>query len=170
MKKALLIIHPCLLIFLLTMWVGSAVYGQAQKRSVKKLLRTKGLVALWDFKEEEGKPRKAQGPADFPLQEQNGTLPRINEGPLSGYSTLFGNKAFLSLPNAEIGKLNIYGKNQGVTVRTNGICGRDLERIPRRGQTAVRAVCVVAVLQWSKSGLWSYFPHGQTHAAVSVFH
>jgi Concanavalin A-like lectin/glucanases superfamily len=92
------------------------VYGQAPKHSLKKLLRTKGLVALWDFKEEEGQARKARGTADFPLQEQNGTLPRINEGPLSGYSALFGNKAFLSLPNAEIGKLNIYGKNQGVTV------------------------------------------------------
>jgi hypothetical protein len=116
MKKALPIIHPCLMCFFLTMWVGSAVYGQAPKRSINKLLKTKGLVALWDFKEEEGQARKARGMADFPLQEQNGTLPRINEGPLSGYSALFGNKAFLSLPNAEIGKLNIYGKNQGVTV------------------------------------------------------
>lgn len=83
---------------------------------MKQLLTTKGLVALWDFKEQEGQTRKAVGLAEFPLTEQNGTLPRINEGPLSGYSTLFGNKAFLSLPNAELGKLNIYGKNQGVTV------------------------------------------------------
>lgn len=109
-------IRPYLMFCLLTMWVGSAVYGQAPKRSIKKLLSTKGLVALWDFKEQEGQPRKAWGMEDYPLQEQNGTLPRINEGPLSGYSALFGNKAFLSLPNAEIGKLNIYGKNQGVTV------------------------------------------------------
>lgn len=52
----------------------------------------------------------------FALHETNGTVPRVNEGPLSGYSVLFAGKAFLSLPNAETGKLNIHGKNQGVTV------------------------------------------------------
>jgi len=46
----------------------------------------------------------------------NGTLPRISEGPLSGYSAQFGNKAYLCLPNSQTGKLNIFGKDQGVTV------------------------------------------------------
>lgn len=74
------------------------------------------LVALWDFKEGEGQVRKAAGVAEFPLREQGGTLPRISEGPLSGYSALFATDAFLSLPNSETGKLNIFGKNQRVTV------------------------------------------------------
>lgn len=81
-----------------------------------RLQSTKNLVAFWDFKEPEGEVRKAIGQGEFVLKEQNGTLPRISEGPLSGYSTEFGNKAFLSLPNSEVGKLNIYGKKQGVTV------------------------------------------------------
>jgi unsaturated rhamnogalacturonyl hydrolase len=81
-----------------------------------QLKATKNLVALWDFKEPKGQTRKSIGQSEFALEEQNGTLQRISEGPLSGYSTQFGNKAFLSLPHSEVGKLNIYGKNQGVTV------------------------------------------------------
>jgi hypothetical protein len=83
---------------------------------VNRLTSTKGLVALWDFNEPEGQDKKAIGQGVFALKEQNGKLPRISEGPLSGYSIQFGNKAFLSLSNAEVGKLNIHGKKQGVTV------------------------------------------------------
>ncbi|RYC70543.1 LamG domain-containing protein [Spirosoma sordidisoli] len=85
-------------------------------RRLNQLNATKNLVALWDFNEPEGQPRKALGQAAFALTEQNGTLPRLPEGPLSGYSTRFGNKAYLSLPHTETGKLNIHGKKQGVTV------------------------------------------------------
>lgn len=82
----------------------------------KKILSTNGLVALWDFKENEGEPRRSAGKGDYPLTEQDGTLPRVNEGPISGYSTMFGNKAFLSLPNSETKELNIYGQQQGITL------------------------------------------------------
>ena len=96
----------------------SAVSDDVVKRTnkINQLKASKNLVALWDFKESEGQARKAVGMGDFELKEQNGTLPRISEGPLSGYSTQFGNKAFLSLPHSEVGKLNIYGEKQGVTV------------------------------------------------------
>ncbi len=83
---------------------------------LQRILSTNGLVALWDFKENEGELRKAYGKSDYPLKEQNGALTRINEGPISGYSILFGNNAFLSLPNAETKELNIYGSKQGITL------------------------------------------------------
>jgi len=73
-------------------------------------------VAFWDFKEKEGHNRKASGMGKFPRKEQNGTLPRIHEGPLSGYSAQFGNKAFLKIENTKTGALNIFGEGQGVTV------------------------------------------------------
>jgi hypothetical protein len=81
-----------------------------------KIKQFPGLVALWDFKEKEGHARKATGLGKFPLKEQNGTVPRVNDGPLSGYSAQFGNKAFLSLENSKTGELNIYGEGQAVTV------------------------------------------------------
>jgi hypothetical protein len=83
---------------------------------ISKIKSTSGLVALWDFKEDAGKARKAYGKRKFPLSEQKGIISRIEEGPLSGYSALFRDSAFLILPNSKTGKLNIYGKNQGVTV------------------------------------------------------
>jgi hypothetical protein len=52
----------------------------------------------------------------FPLKEVNGSLPRIDEGLLSGYSTQFSGKSYLLLPNAKTGALNIHGPEQGVTV------------------------------------------------------
>lgn len=89
----------------------------AQKSiNIDKIKAMKGFVALWDFKEPEGQDRKAMGKGDFPLKETNGNIQRINEGPLSGYSVVFGGSSFLSLSNAQTGALNIYGFKQGVTV------------------------------------------------------
>lgn len=83
---------------------------------VSKIKSTSGLVAFWDFSEKAGNPRKACGKRKFPLAEQKGMIPRADEGPLSGYSAVFRDSAFLSLPNNMTGELNIHGKNQGVTV------------------------------------------------------
>jgi len=83
---------------------------------VTKIKSTAGLIAFWDFSEKAGKPRKAIGKGKFPLAEHKGTIPRADEGPLSGYSAVFRDSAYLSLPNSKTGALNIYGKNQGVTV------------------------------------------------------
>ncbi len=83
---------------------------------VSNIKSTPGLVALWDFKEKEGQPRKACGMGKFPLMEENGTIPRMNDGVLSGYSAQFSGKTFLRIPNAKSGKLNIFGSGQGVTV------------------------------------------------------
>lgn len=82
----------------------------------KQLLKTPNLVAVWDFKEKEGERRIARGKANFPLQEQNGFVYRVDDGPLSGYSALFEDEKYLFLPNAETGALNIYGQGREVTV------------------------------------------------------
>ncbi len=108
-------------IYILLLLFSLQLNAQSGKKSAKSetilsVEKTDGFVALWDFKEKEGHTRKAIGMGKFPLKEENGTLPRINEGPLSGYSAKFGNKAFLKLENAKTEALNIYGENQGVTV------------------------------------------------------
>ena len=107
-----------LFIYLL-IWTG-ILLGQIQKlgaqNKTEQLKSTKGLVAFWDFKEESGQTRQAWGKGKFPLAEMDGTIPRLNEGPLSGYSAQFGSGAYLSLPSAQTGALNIYGPKQGVTV------------------------------------------------------
>ena len=113
-------INRTILLFFLSALAFSS-FGKSPLKSgnpelVSKIKSTSGLVALWDFKEEAGKARKAFGKGKFPLEEQKGSIPRLEEGPLSGYSALFRDSAFLRLPNSKTGKLNIYGKNRGVTV------------------------------------------------------
>lgn len=113
MKTTLFIVLFCL-------FTGYETFLQSNENRNKKLIEkiksTSGFVALWDFREKEGKVRKAVGVESFRLCEENGTLPREYEGPLSGYSAKFGNKAFLKLDNSKTGALNIYGDGQGVTV------------------------------------------------------
>lgn len=107
-------------LFILSFIFGLVLLGQKHlvyaQDKVKQLQAHSALVAFWDFKEAEGQARQAWGKGAFPLTEMAGTIPRINEGPLSGYSAQFGNGAYLSLPNAQTGALNIFGQNQGVTV------------------------------------------------------
>ena len=104
------------LFFTFSVMLSDQTQSNGNSEKISKLKETTGLIALWDFKEKEGKDRKAFGLNNFPLKEKNGKIPRVNEGPLSGYSAEFGNKAFLSIDNNKTGKLNIYGKGQGVTV------------------------------------------------------
>ncbi len=113
--RTTLVFFELLLLFTLQLSAQSRM-SSANSETISKIKKTPGLIALWDFKEKEGHERKAVGIGKFPLNEENGTLPRINEGPLSGYSAKFGNKAFLKLENEKTGALNIFGENQGVTL------------------------------------------------------
>jgi hypothetical protein len=108
-------------LLLLLLFSAFSSFGKSLSKSgtpelVTKIKSTSGLVAFWDFSEKAGKSRKAFGKGKFPLAEHKGTVPRAEEGPLSGYSAVFRDSAYLSLPNSKTGALNIYGKNQGVTV------------------------------------------------------
>ena len=106
---------------LLLLITGTNLYVQtswAQRKSdyMKDVTGIDGLVAVWDFKEKPGKDRKAYGLNKFALQEVNGKVERINEGPLSGYSALFKDSVYLKIPNDQTGALNIHGKNSEVIV------------------------------------------------------
>lgn len=108
-------------LLLLLLFAAFSSFGKSPLKAgnpelVSKIKSTSGLVAFWDFSEKAGKPRKAIGKGKFPLAEHKGMVPRADEGPLSGYSAVFRDSAYLSLPNSKTGALNIYGKNQGVTV------------------------------------------------------
>jgi hypothetical protein len=73
-----------------------------------------GLVALWDFKEKGGCDRVSLGKGKFRLKERTGVIPRVSEGPLSGYAIALDGTNYLSIPYREAGALNI--KNNSVTV------------------------------------------------------
>lgn len=113
MKKVFYVI---LIAFLFIISKYSLCQSKEHSQKISRLKQTPGLVAFWDFKEKEGKSRKAFGAGKFLLSEKDGKVERVNEGPISGYAAKFGNGAFLSLENSKTGALNLYGENQGVTV------------------------------------------------------
>jgi hypothetical protein len=108
-----------ILILITVLWLQTGVtstYPIKEKTLKKEILKIPGCVALWDFSEKEGKSRKASGLGTFPLKECNGKVPRVPEGPLSGFSIQLDGSNYLTLDNKSTGALNIYGKDQGVTV------------------------------------------------------
>ncbi|MCK3686040.1 LamG domain-containing protein [Maribellus sp. YY47] len=104
------------LVFLVSTLGAQEDYKNPNKTLIKQLTSTDGFVALWQFNEKPGKARKAVGKGKFLLAEGNGPVERIAEGPVSGYSIQLDGDNFLRLSNAKTAELNIYGKNQGVTV------------------------------------------------------
>ena len=81
---------------------------------LKTLSSIDGFVALWDFKEEKGGDRYANNKKKYPLKDVFGSVERVNEGPLSGYSAKFDGKSYLFLDNEKLGGLDI--TSPGVTV------------------------------------------------------
>ena len=76
-----------------------------------------GLVSFWSFGEATGAPRLSHT-GEYPLVDGHATkVARVAGGPFSGYSARFdGASTFLTLPNANLGALNISGANAQVTV------------------------------------------------------
>jgi hypothetical protein len=81
---------------------------------LKDLRACPGLIALWDFEEKAGQARVSSGKGKFKLKEKINIIPRVSEGPLSGYAIELDGSSYLSIPYAETGALNV--RNNSVTV------------------------------------------------------
>jgi len=76
-----------------------------------------GLVAYWDFSEPAGSARESKNTAHrYPLLEVGGDIPRMEGGPLSGYSAIMDGKHYFRIPFAQLGKLDIHGKEAQVSM------------------------------------------------------
>jgi hypothetical protein len=80
------------------------------------VLKTRGIVAFWDFGEEGGRGRIDSGPHRFKLSEVGGPIERVKGGPFSGYAIHFNGKQYLSLAHAKMGALDIGGKEAQVSM------------------------------------------------------
>ncbi len=79
----------------------------------------KGLIALWDFTEEPGQPRKSTNYKDnisYSLIEVNGPIERVEEGPVANSSIKIEDGSWLYIPRDSLGELNIFGDKAQVSV------------------------------------------------------
>lgn len=111
MTKMLLpmIIRPVVLVAL-------AVLSSAQESpAVRSVLGQPGLVAFWYFHEDAGMPRRALGKAPLMLQEMQGPIAHVAEGPF-GHALRLREGQWLRIPRADLGPLDIHGRAAQVSV------------------------------------------------------
>jgi hypothetical protein len=80
-------------------FLSGQTYSKPNPVLIQKVKSTEGIVAFWTFSEKPGRVRKSIVNDKFPLNEANGNIKRINDGPLSGHAALFEGNSYLSLPN-----------------------------------------------------------------------
>lgn len=95
---------------------GQANLSKQNRLLINEIRSIEGFVSLWKFNEKPGKDRIASGREELPLKEANGTIQRVNEGPISGYSVLLDGTNYLILSASHTGPLNIHGEKSEVTV------------------------------------------------------
>lgn len=104
------LIFPCLLLNSLA--IAAEPVGD---RAV--VTNTPGLVAFWTLGEEAGKPRESTGTTDkHPMIEVGAPVAREEGGPYSGHHVHFDGKQYLRIPHAELGGLDIGGKDAQVSM------------------------------------------------------
>ncbi|MCM2373647.1 hypothetical protein [Aporhodopirellula aestuarii] len=91
--------------------------SEANLNGIQVVTDMPGLVAFWTFGEEAGEERRSTGTEQLhPLMEVGGSIPRVNEGPYSGYSAKLDGKHYFRIPHAETGDLNISGPDAQVSM------------------------------------------------------
>ena len=96
--------------------IGSA-HSATPTGNPEVIKKTPDLVAFWTFGEEAGSPRKSEATNDpLALTEVGGGITRSEGGPFSGYSAHLDGKHYFLLPRAQIGALDISGKDAQVSM------------------------------------------------------
>lgn len=81
------------------------------------VLKTPDLVAFWDFQEPAGSPRISRGTAhSYALQEMSGAVERMEGGVFGTFAAGIKRGQRLQVSRADIGALDIHGKDAQVTV------------------------------------------------------
>ncbi len=99
-----------------TVFVSSGLSSETSG-AVDKILSTSDLVAFWDFAEPAGEKRISKGAKQtYALEEVNGPIERVKEGPVSGYSARLTGGEWFYIPYSELGDLNICGPDAQVSM------------------------------------------------------
>ncbi len=99
---------------LLYLAIVSGISAQ-ESPEVQAVLAKPGLVAFWDFRDEPGGARRSLGKAPLALQEMKGPIARVDDGPF-GHALQLKAGQWLRIPRAELGPLDLHGKQAQVSV------------------------------------------------------
>lgn len=109
-----MIMRNVYLLIILYFMIPGVILSQ-EKNIKKKIVKTSGLIAYWDFDLEKNKPKQSKGKFIVNLKEGTAKeVPIVKEGPLSGYSISLEGNNYLYIPYNETGALNVL--NNAVTV------------------------------------------------------
>jgi len=86
------------------------------KKHVESVIQTPGLAGFWTFGEAAGQERTSTGTGEKLSLREVGNVARVEGGPFSGYAAHFDGLSYLRLPAAELGALNICGKDAQVSM------------------------------------------------------
>lgn len=90
---------------------------KTRQASIDTVVKTPGLVGFWTFGEEPGQVRTSTGTKDtLPLREVGHAVARVEGGPFSGYAAHFDGNCYFRVLAAELGALNISGKDAKVSM------------------------------------------------------
>jgi hypothetical protein len=93
----------------------SVLLSAQESPAVQTVLVQPGLVAFWDFREAPGDPRRSLAKASLSLQEQQGPIARVDDGPF-GHALHLTAGQWLRISRKEIGPLDLHGKQAQVSV------------------------------------------------------
>lgn len=83
--------------------------------AIEKIKSTPDLIAFWNFNEEEGAAKTSLVNPELVLEERNGPIKTVDDGPF-GKALKINKGQWLLIPRARIGPLNIHGADAQVTV------------------------------------------------------
>ena len=101
-------------IFLLCCWLADST-SATPEQAVQQVKEVPNLVAFWTFADAEGEAKKSLVTPTLELQEQNGPIKSLEDGPF-GTAIKINQGQWLSIPREKIGPLNIHGQDAEVTV------------------------------------------------------
>lgn len=106
-------------LFFMSAFYSSKPNPVAGNSASSVVLQTPNLIAFWDFQEKSGQIRVDKSPNRLPLREVGGPIKRITPADGAPFGRFAADLQFqqrFELPRAEMGPLNIHGKQAQVSV------------------------------------------------------
>ena len=105
------------LCLILILSIHTSIHGADTTGNPSEVIQIPNLVAFWTFGEQPGQAKLSTGTKEkHPLIEVGKPISREDGGPYSGHHIHFDGSQYLRIPHAELGDLDIGGKDAAVSM------------------------------------------------------